>query len=67
MAQELLTTLGEHDISESAQLDLLRPAVDQGVANLAAGKGIEIQSGGLRDYVRERGRLATERAADKSA
>lgn len=32
-----------------------------------AGKGIRVPAGGLRDYLRERGRSATERADAKSA
>lgn len=62
LTQELLATLDEHDVSDAARLDALRAAVDKGIASLDAGNGIEIPAGGLREYLRERGRLATERA-----
>lgn len=66
VAQELLATLGTADVSEEARLAALRGAVDAGIASLDAGKGIRVPAGGLRDYLRERGRLATERADAKS-
>lgn len=67
VAQELLATLGTADVSDEARLTALRAAVDTGIASLDAGKGIRIPAGGLRDYLRERGRLATERADAKTA
>ena len=67
VAQELLATLGTADVSDEARLSALRAAVGAGVASLDAGKGIRIPAGGLRDYLRERGRLATERADTKTA
>ncbi|MFZ2964994.1 MAG: hypothetical protein WA006_09970 [Rhodoglobus sp.] len=67
VAQELLATLGTADVSDEARLAALRAAVDAGIASLDAGKGIRVPAGGLRDYLRERGRLATERADAKTA
>ncbi|PJJ55377.1 hypothetical protein [Compostimonas suwonensis] len=67
VAQELLSTLGTADVSDEARLTALRAAVDAGIASLDAGKGIRIPVGGLRGYLRERGRLATERADAKTA
>lgn len=67
VAQELLATLGTADVSDEARLAALRAAVDAGIASLDAGKGIHVPAGGLRDYLRERGRLASERADSKTA
>lgn len=67
VAQELLATLGSADVSDEARLAALRAAVDAGIASLDAGKGIRIPAVGLRDYLRERGRRATERSDAKSA
>ena len=67
VAQELLATLGTADVSDEARLTALRAAVDAGIASLDAGKGVHVPVGGLRDYLRERGRLATERADAKTA
>ena len=66
VAQELLATLGTSDVSDEARLAALQAAVDAGIASLDAGKGIRIPAGGLREYLRGRGRLATERASAKS-
>lgn len=49
------------------QHDVLRSAVDRGTADLDAGEGIDLAPGEVHDYLRARGRLATERAAAKSA
>lgn len=59
---QLLATLDERDVSDAVRLDALRAAVGKGIAGLDAGNEIEVEQGGLRDYLRERGRLATERA-----
>lgn len=67
LTQELLATLDESDVSESVRLDALRTAVAKGIASLDAGEGVQIPQGDLREYLRERGRLATERVAAKSA
>lgn len=67
VTQELLATLGTADLSDDARLTVLRAAVGEGIASLDAGQGIHIPAGGLRDYLRERGRLATERARAKTA
>ncbi len=67
VAQELLATLGTADVSDETRLTALRATVDAGIASLDAGKGIHVPAGGLRDYLRERGRLATERADAKTA
>jgi hypothetical protein len=65
LTEALLHTLGTADVSDEARLTALRSAVDAGIASLDAGEGIHIPEGGLRDYLRERGRLATARAATK--
>ncbi len=67
LVRELLATLGEHDVPESVRLDALRSAVDRGVADLDAGRGIDVPPGDLRKYLRERGRLATDRAGTTTA
>lgn len=61
LAQELLASLGTHDVRPEA----MRAAVAEGLASLDAGEGIEISAGVLREYLRERGRLATERVNAK--
>lgn len=61
-----MATLGEHDVPKSAQIAALRAAVNKGVADLDAGRGVVIPAGGLRDYLRERGRLAAERLDAKT-
>lgn len=67
LALGLLVTLGEHDVSESNRLEALRSAVDRGTSALDAGQGVDVGPGGVRDYLRARGRLATERADAKTA
>ena len=62
----LIATLGTSDISSAARQSTLQAAVDTGLAEIDAGKGIRIPSGGLRAHLRERGRLAAERAAAKT-
>lgn len=54
------------EMLESAQIAALRAAVNKGVADLDAGRGVVIPAGGLRDYLRERGRLAAERLDAKT-
>jgi hypothetical protein len=63
LAQALLATLGTADVPEQTRRAALNAAVEAGVASLDAGQGIRIPEGGLREYLRERGRLATEHAA----
>ncbi|WP_415104501.1 hypothetical protein [Micropruina sp.] len=67
LAQQLLATLGEHDVPEAARLNTLRSAVSSGITALDADDGIEVPPEGLREYLSERGRLATERAAAKTS
>lgn len=67
LALGLLATLGEHDVSEPARLEALRSAVGRGLSSLDAGRGVDVAPGGVRDYLRARGRLATERAGAKTA
>lgn len=62
VTQGLLATLGTADVRDEVRVATLRTAVDAGIDSLDAGKGIHIPAGGLRDYLRERGQLATERA-----
>lgn len=64
---ELLATLGEHDVSGSTPLEALRSAVDRGISALDAGQGVDVAPGGVREYLRARGRVATERADPKTA
>ena len=66
LTQELLATLGEHDVSQSARVEALRAAIGKGIADLDAGNSIAVPADGMRDYLRERGRIATERAAAKA-
>ena len=67
VARELIATLETTDEFDEVRYAELRAAVDQGIASLDAGRGRRIAVDDLRYYLRERGRLATERAAAKSA
>lgn len=67
VAHELIATLEPTDDSDEARYAELRAAVDQGIASLDAGRSTRLSVDGLEDYLSERGRLATERAAAKSA
>lgn len=67
VAEELLATLDATDDSEAARYAALRAAVDKGIDSLDAGRSVHIPVGGVRDFLRERGRLATERVAAKRA
>jgi Arc/MetJ-type ribon-helix-helix transcriptional regulator len=65
--QELIATLDTTDEFNEARYAELRAAVDQGIASLDAGRSDRIAVNNLDAYLRERGRLATERAAAKSS
>lgn len=65
--QRTETTLGEHDVSENARLEAVRSAADRGISGLDAGQGVDVAPGGVREYLRARGRLATERADAQTA
>lgn len=67
LAQELLASLSTHDAADQVRLAALQAAVAEGIASLDAGEGIEIPAGELREYLRERGRIATERASASTA
>lgn len=67
VVQEIIATLGTPDVAGEARLAALQASVSAGIVSLDAGKGIQIPAGGLREYLRERGRLATERASAKIA
>lgn len=67
VAHELIATLETTDESDEIRYAELRAAVDQGIASLDAGRSTRLAVDDLDDYLRERGRLATERAAQKSA
>lgn len=67
VAEELLATLDATDDSGAARYAALRAAVDKGIDSLDAGRSVQIPAGGVRDFLRERGRLATERVAAKRA
>lgn len=67
IAHELIATLEAADEFDEARYAELRAAVDQGFASLDAGRSKHIAVDDLGDYLRERGRLATQRAAAKSA
>jgi hypothetical protein len=66
LAKQLLGSL-DREVSDAARYAALTSAVDVGIASLDAGEGVEIPAGGLRDFLRERGRLASERLAARSA
>jgi hypothetical protein len=66
VAQELLSTLDADDVSNEVRLAALRSAVDAAATSLDAGERIAVPTGELREYLRDRGRLATERAAARS-
>jgi hypothetical protein len=67
IAHELIATLETTDESDEGRYAELRAAVDQGIVSLDAGRSTRLAVDDLDDYLRERGRLATERAAKKSA
>lgn len=64
--QELVATLDTGSEYEEARYAELHVAVDRGVAGLDAGRGIELTVDELDGYLRERSRLATERAIAKN-
>lgn len=66
VAHELIATL-ETNESNEARYSELRAAVDQGIASLNAERSTRLSIENLEEYLSERGRLATERAAAKSA
>lgn len=65
VVQVLIATLETTDEYDEARYAELRAAVDAGVDGLDAGRGVELSVHEIDDYVRERGRFATERAAAK--
>lgn len=65
VAQALLATLDTADVSNDARNRPLQAAVHAGIASLDAGHGIPVPD--LRDYMRERGQLATERVLHERA
>ncbi len=67
VAHELIATLEITDESDETRYTELCAAVDQGIASLDAGRSTRLSVDDLGDYLNERGRLATERAAAKSA
>lgn len=67
VAHESIATLETTDESDDARYAELRAAVDQGIASLDAGRNTRLSVDDLEDYLSERGRPATERAAAKSA
>lgn len=67
IAHELIATLETTDESDEGRYAELRAAVDQGIVSLDAGRSTRLAVDDLDDYLRERGRLATERAAKRSA
>lgn len=67
IAHELIATLETTDEFDEAGYAELRAAVDRGIASLEAGRSTRLSVDDLSDYLSERGRLATERAAAKSA
>jgi hypothetical protein len=66
LTEQLIGTLGEQDVSDAARYAALKEAVAAGIASLDAGKGVDIPESGLRDFLRERGRLASERVAART-
>lgn len=67
VAQALLATLDTADVSNDARNRPHQAAVHAGIASLDAGHGIPVPDGSLRDYMRERGQLATERVLHERA
>lgn len=67
IVNELIATLETTDDFDEAHYGELRSVIDQGISSLDAGRSRHISVDELGDYLRERGRLATERAAAKSA
>jgi hypothetical protein len=67
IAHELIATLETTDEFDEAGYAELRAAVDQGIASLDAGRSTRLSVDDVSDYLSERGRVATERAAAKSA
>lgn len=67
VVHELIATLDTTDEFNEARYAALRAAVDQGIASLDAGRSSRIAVNDLDNYLHERGRLATERAAAKSS
>lgn len=58
LAEGLIATLGQADVSDEARLTALRTAVDAAEESIAAGRVIRVPAGGLRDYIRSRGERA---------
>ena len=67
IARELIATLETTDEFDEVRYGELRSAVDHGIASLDAGRSTRLSVDDLSDYLNERGRLATERAAAKNA
>jgi hypothetical protein len=67
VAEEMLATLDSVDDSNAARYAALQAAVDRGIASLDAGRTVKVQTGGVREFLQERGRLATQRAETKQA
>lgn len=63
LAEGLIATLGQADISDEARLAALRAAVDAAEASIAANRVVRVPAGGLADYLRSRGARAAEIAA----
>ncbi len=67
VAEELLATLDATDDSGEARYAALRAAVDKGIDSLDAGRGTVLSVDELDDFLSERSRIATKRAAAKRA
>lgn len=67
VVQKIIATLGTPDIADESRRATLRAAVDAGIASLDAGDGVRVPADGVREYLRERGQLATARANAKTA
>ena len=67
VAEELLATLDATDDSDAARYAALRAAVDKGIDSLDAGRGTVLSVDELDDFLSERSRIATKRAAAKRA
>ena len=67
VAEELLATLDATDDSGAARYAALRAAVDKGIDSLDAGRGTVLSVDELDDFLSERSRIATKRAAAKRA
>lgn len=66
VVEGIIATL-DHDVLDEARLAATRAAVDSAEASVAAGRVVRIPEGGIRDYVRSRGKRAASIASAQIA